>query len=45
MWVTKMVLLNMYIFESDIEDVSNATPVTTIFDGKIVYEQGAQEDE
>ena len=40
-----LVLLNMNIFESDIEDVSNVTPVTTIFDGKIVYEQGAQEDE
>ena len=45
MWVTKMVLLNMNIFESDIEDVSNVTSVTTIFDGNIVYEQGSQEDE
>ena len=45
MWVTKMVLLNMNIFESNIEDVSNVTSVATIFDGKIVYEQGAQEDE
>ena len=45
MWVTKMVLLNMNLFESDIADVSNVTSVATIFDGKIVSEQGAQEDE
>ncbi|NLD10466.1 MAG: amidohydrolase family protein, partial [Clostridiales bacterium] len=33
-----LVLLDQNIFEADIEDVSNVTPVITIFDGKLVYE-------
>lgn len=33
-----LVLLDMNIFEEDIENVSEVTPAATIFDGRIVYE-------
>ena len=39
-----LVLLDMNIFESDIEDVSNVTPIGTIFDGKLVYDKAAAAD-
>lgn len=35
----ELVLMDMNIFDSDIEDVANVTPVGTIFDGKLVYEK------
>lgn len=34
-----LVMLNQNIFQSDIEDVSNVTPIGTVFDGKLVYEK------
>lgn len=37
-----LVMLDMNIFKSDIEDVSNVTPIGTIFDGKLVYEKDAE---
>ena len=37
-----LVVLDQNIFKSDIEDVSNVVPLTTIFDGKIVYEKDAE---
>ena len=37
--------LDMNIFDSDIEDVSNVTPVGTIFDGKLVYDKAAAAEE
>lgn len=37
-----LALLDMNIFESDIEDVSNVEPQATVFDGKLVYEKGAE---
>ena len=40
-----LVLLDMNIFDSDIEDVSNVTPAGTIFDGKLVYDKAAAAEE
>lgn len=37
-----LVLLDMNIFDEDIETVSNVSPVMTIFDGKIVCEDKAE---
>ncbi|MEG1593944.1 MAG: amidohydrolase family protein, partial [Oscillibacter sp.] len=34
-----LVLLNMNIFQEDIEKVSEVVPVGTIFDGKFVYQK------